>query len=75
MYLTAEVSAEGLLKVKSPSLKKGEEIIIEFCDGSIPDSGKGKWSEIKKEIDKARALNIPRRTYEEILKDLHEIRG
>lgn len=75
MTLIAEVTDQGILRVKSPDLKPGDEVIIETIMDVAVDSGKGKWSEIKKALAKANSLDFPRRTHEEILRDLHELRG
>ncbi len=75
MTLIAEVTEQGVLRVKSPALKPGDEVILETCEGGIRYTDKGKWSEIKKALAKANTLDFPRRTHEEILRDLHELRG
>ncbi|RJP19064.1 MAG: hypothetical protein C4527_28050 [Candidatus Omnitrophota bacterium] len=75
MTLTAEVTEQGVLRVKSPALKPGDEVILETNETEIRNTGKGKWSEIKKALAKANTLDFLRRTHEEILRDLHELRG
>ncbi|MEW6234913.1 MAG: hypothetical protein AB1656_05960 [Candidatus Omnitrophota bacterium] len=75
MILTAEVTEQGVLRVKSPALKPGDEVILEMREAEIRHTGKGRWSDIKKALAKANALDFPRRSHEEILRDLRELRG
>jgi len=74
MTLIAEVTEQGTLRVKSSTLKPGDEVILETCSGGVRNADKGKWSDIEKALAKADALDFPRRTHEEILRDLHEMR-
>ena len=73
MILHAEVTKEGLLRVKDP-LKQGDEVLLEVHEQQQEDSGKGSWSEIEKILKKIDLKNFPRRTNEEILNDIHEFR-
>jgi len=75
MTLTAEVTEQGVLRVKSPTLKPGDEVILETHNTGVRNADKGKWSEIKKVLARIDKLDFPRRTHEEILRDLHELRG
>ncbi len=75
MTLIAEVTEQGMLRVKSPALNPGDEVILPTSNTGIQNIGKGKWSEIKKALAKANNLDFPRRTHEEILRDLHDLRG
>jgi len=75
MTITAEVTEQGVLRVKSPTLKPGDEVILETRESGVRNADKGRWSEIEKVLAKADALDFPRRTYEEIIRDLHELRG
>ncbi len=75
MPLTAEVTEQGILRVKSPSFKPGDEVILETSEGGIRNANKGRWSDIEKVLAKADTLDFPRRTHEEIIRDLHELRG
>ena len=75
MTLIAEVTEQGMLRVKSPALKPGDVVVLETGMEVAADSEKGKWSEIKKALAKANSLDFPRRTHEEILRDLHELKG
>ncbi len=75
MTLTAEVTEQGVLRVKSPALKPGDEVILETCDMEIRNTDKGRWSDIEKVAAKVDAMEFPRRTHEEIIRDLHELRG
>ena len=73
MILYAEVTEDGLLRVKDP-LKQGDEVLLEVHEQLEDNSGKGSWSEIEKIIKKIDLKNYPRRTHEEILNDIHEFR-
>ena len=75
MSLIAEITDRGVLRVKSPALKPGDEIALETCDGGVRNADKGKWSEMKKVLERIDRLDFPRRTHEEIIRDLHEFRG
>lgn len=75
MTLKAEVTENGVLRVKSPEFKPGDEVTLQTCSGQILNSGKGNWKDIEKALSKADALDFPRRTHEEIIRDLHELRG
>lgn len=75
MSLTAEVTEQGVLRVTSPELKPGDQVILETRGSGIINPDKGHWSDIEKVLAKADALDFPRRTHEEILRDLHELRG
>ncbi|RJP33224.1 MAG: hypothetical protein C4527_04775 [Candidatus Omnitrophota bacterium] len=75
MSLIAEVTEQGVLRVKSPALKPGDEIVLQTCDGGVRNAGKGRWSDIEKVLKRIDKLDFPRRTHEEILRDLHELRG
>ncbi len=75
MALTVEVTEQGVLQVKSPAFKPGDEVVLETCEGGVRNADKGQWSEIKKVLERIDRLDFPRRTHEEILRDLHELRG
>jgi len=75
MTLIAEVTEQGTLRIKSPTLKPGDEVILETCSGGVRNADKGKWSDIEKVLKEIDKLDFPRRTHEEILRDLHELRG
>ncbi|MGI6454403.1 MAG: hypothetical protein ACOX5R_02145 [bacterium] len=74
MNIIAEVTEGGVLRIKSPELKPGDQICLQTRP--LPDQeNKGKWSEIKKALELANTLDFPRRSHEEILRALHEQRG
>lgn len=75
MVLEVEVMENGVLRVKSPELKPGDEVVLVTRDNGIQNANKGQWSEMKKILKEIDALDFPRRTHEEILRDLHELRG
>ncbi len=75
MKIIAEVTEDGTLRVKTPGLKPGDQVILETQDNGVLNPNKGKWSDIDKVLAKADALDFPRRTHEEIIRDLHELKG
>ncbi len=75
MALIAEVTENGVLRVKSPDLKPGDEITLQTCSSQIVNSDKGNWEDIEKVFEKIDKLDFPRRTPDDILRDLHEIKG
>lgn len=75
MILTATVTEQGILRILSPYLKPGDEVVIETSDAGIRNPDEGKWSDIMKVLEEIDALDFPRRTHEEIIHDLHELRG
>ncbi|MEW6236051.1 MAG: hypothetical protein AB1656_11740 [Candidatus Omnitrophota bacterium] len=75
MSLTAEVTEQGVLRVKSPALKPGDIVILETSEAGIHNTEKGHWSAIEKAFEEFDKLDFPRLTHEEIIRDLHEARG
>lgn len=75
MIVKAKVMENGLLQVTSPELKVGSELMIETRDDQISESATGKWSDVEKIAEQIDHLDFPRRTHEEIIHDLHEMRG
>lgn len=69
-----EVGEDGDLRIKSPNVKPGDTISLMTLP-KVDYEGKGKWSQIKKAFEKSNNLDFPRRTHEEIIRDLHELRG
>ncbi len=74
MIIQAEVSEDGLVKISDPKLR-GKKILLAMPEReeTIPE-GKTNWDEIWKIFKEADALNIPRRSHEEILQDLRTFR-
>jgi len=75
MVIRAEIMENGVLRVKSPTFKPGEEILLEIRQEGIRNADKGRWSEVEKALAKADALDFPRRTNNEIIHDLHDLRS
>ncbi len=75
MIVQAEIDENGLVKVSDPELR-GKKFYFSF-----PEQEQGEftretdWEAIEKIVEETRALNFPRRTHEEIIRDLHELRG
>ncbi len=83
MSIEFEVMEGGILKLLSPELPAGTKFTIEDGvhintspeDGAIPpEEGNKNWESLKEALDEAKKLDIPRRTHEEILHDLHDFR-
>lgn len=75
MIVQAEINEEGLLKITDPKMW-GKKISLSFPDGPEGSmTGESNWEEIKKIAREADALDFPRRSIEEILRDIHEFRG
>ncbi len=75
MSLIAKISDQGILRVKSPNLKLGDEVILETGEGKVRNPEKGNWSDMEKAFEEIDQLDFPRRTHEEIIRDIHEFRG
>ncbi len=74
MIVHAVVAEDGTLKVKEPALR-GEEISLVLSEQeNIVEEKETDWEAVKAVFKKADALNFPRRSPEEILKDLRELR-
>ncbi len=73
-HIQIEVAEDGNLRIKSPEIKPGDTISL-LTKPQVINEGKGKWSQIRKALDKVKDVDYPRRTHEEILHDLHELRG
>jgi len=70
----AVVAEDGTLKVKEPELR-GEEIVLALPEqDEAAEEKETDWQAVKAVFKKADALDFPRRSPEEILKDLRELR-
>lgn len=74
MALIAEITDQGILRVKSSTFKAGDEVILEPSEGKVRNPEKGNWSDMEKAFEEIDQLDFPRRTHEEIIRDIHEIR-
>ncbi len=75
MSIEVEVMEGGMLRLTSPELPVGSKFTIPSGKGIRPPLiGDGSWESLKEALDEAKKLDIPRRTHEEILRDLHEFR-
>jgi len=75
MIVQIEVSEEGLVKVSDPEWR-GKKISLSLPDPEHPEFDRETdWEAIKGIVKKANTLDFPRRTHEEIIRDLHELRG
>jgi len=74
MIIQAEVSEDGLVKVSDPELR-GKKILLAAPDRKeMSSKGKTNCHEIWKIFQEADALDMPRRSHEEILRDLRAFR-
>ena len=73
MIVQVEVDETGVVRVSDPALY-GKKIMV-----SVPEASESiqetNWEAIKAIFKKADALDFPRKSHEEILRDLHELRG
>ncbi len=67
MILQAEVSKRGILTAKVPKSLWGKTVKVSIKE---PPAEKSDWEQILKIFEKADALDFPRRTHAEILKEL-----
>ena len=78
MSIQVEIMEGGLLRIQSPELPVGSKITIPSKDNNEgirpPILGDGSWESIYKVLQEAKKLDFPRRSHEEILRDLHEFR-
>lgn len=75
MNIQAQVDENGILKITDPEWQ-GKEIVLqtsEWKEAIIEE--KTNWDALWKIFKEADQLDIPRRSNEEILRDLHEFRG
>jgi len=75
MRLSVEVTEQGALRVKYPTLKPGDIVILETSEAGVHNTEKGHWPAIEKAFEEFDKLDFPRLTHEEIIRDLHEARG
>lgn len=73
MIVQMEVDETGLVRVSDPAFH-GKKIAVSVPETSEPTQ-ETDWEAIKAIFRKADALDFPRRSHEEILRDLHELRG
>jgi len=76
MNIEIEISAGGILRAKSPHLPVGSTITLPTAEKEItePVIGDGSWEFIRKALHEVKDLDIPRRSHDEILHDLHTFR-
>lgn len=77
MVLEAVVKDDGTLIAKAPDSLRGKrvKIIVRQPEHQPPPPEKpSQWDEISAILDDARSLDIPRRSSEDILQELHTFR-
>jgi hypothetical protein len=75
MNITAEIGEGGVLLIKSPDAKPGDQFQIPVQQGIIPPENLDWWSSLQQAFNEADQLDFPRRSYEDLMTDLHEQRG
>lgn len=76
MVLEVEVVEGGFLRVQSPDLPVGTKITLSEQKGIRPPLvGEGSWESLEEVFQEMDKLDIPRRSHEEILRELHRFRG
>ena len=73
MNLLIEIAEDGVLKVKSPSLSLGMKFVLPVEAGKNEDQKtfQQKWDALESALDEAEKLDIPRRSHQDILQQLH----
>jgi len=75
MIVEVEVMEEGQLRVSPGKHPKGTTLFLTAEKGiRKPLVGDGSWESIQEVLDEVDQLDIPRRSHEEILHDLHTFR-
>jgi len=75
MIVQAEINEEGIVKVSDPEWR-GRKIVLLLPEQERPEFlRETDWEAIEEIFKEADALDFPRRTHEEIIRDLHELRG
>ncbi|MEW6235028.1 MAG: hypothetical protein AB1656_06550 [Candidatus Omnitrophota bacterium] len=74
MIIQAEICEDGVVKVSDPELR-GKKILLTAPDRKeTPTKGITNWNEIWKIFQEADAIDFPRRSHEDILRDLRAFR-
>lgn len=75
MIVKAKIGEDGIIKIDDPSLY-GKEVDI-YVNQEIEEllSGSFNWEKLKEALEDAQSSDFPRRTTEEIMKDIDEMRG
>lgn len=75
MLIEVEVTEDGTLKVSPEQHKQGSKMILNAAKGiQEPAVGQGDWNSIKEAFEAFDTLETPRRSHEDILRDLHSYR-
>ncbi len=75
MIVHAEVDENGVVKLSDPEWR-GKKITLSLSEHEQDEfERETDWEAIKEIFRKADTLDFPRRSHEEIIKDLHELRG
>ncbi len=75
MKIQAEVDEKGVVRINNPALY-GKKITLALSDKENEEyERETDWEAIKEIFKKADKMDFPRRTHEEIINDLHELRG
>lgn len=73
MIVQAEISEDGTVKVMDPRFR-GKRVNLSLPEQGLEREEKSNWQTIKAAYRKAEQLDFPRRSYDEILRDLREFR-
>lgn len=74
-YLKAEIGEGGIIRVTSPEAKPGDVVHLPVEPKIVPHGKEDWWEALQEVFSEADKLDFPRRTHEEIIHDLHELRG
>jgi len=72
-HIEIEIGEDGLLRARTSDFKSGDTICL-VTKPEINNHDKGRWSDVEKIAEQVDASTIPRRTHDEILRDLRDQR-
>ena len=75
MIVKAEIDGNGIVKVKDQNLW-GKQISLSLANGTESEFAlETDWDAVKAVFRKADSLDFPRKSHEQILRDLHDMKG
>lgn len=74
MMVRAEITADGTVKVKNPQSWYGKEVQLIMNDSTSEETHAPNGMAILQAFQYADTLNITRKSHDELLQELHEVR-
>lgn len=75
MQIKAEITPDGILRVLEPETVLGTEVFLTVDNLSEKLLKPTSWKNLNKAFEKADRLDFPRRSQEEIIRELRDFRG